>query len=43
MPWWGWVIIGVAVVAALAPLKLKIAKRIFRKKSPEEEESKEDF
>jgi hypothetical protein len=39
----GWVIIGVAVVSALLPLKLRVAKKIFRKKSTKEEESKEDF
>jgi hypothetical protein len=43
MPWWGWVSIGIAALAALIPLKLKVAKKIFRKKPVEDEESKEDF
>jgi uncharacterized membrane protein YuzA (DUF378 family) len=43
MPWWGWVIIGIAAIAALIPLKMKVAKKIFGKKSAKDEESKEDF
>ncbi len=43
MPWWGWVLIGIAAVAIIAPIKIKVAKMIFKRKKPEEEESKEDF
>ena len=43
MPWWGWVLIGIAAAAIIVPIKVKVAKKIFRKKKPEEEEAKEDF
>jgi len=34
MPWWGWVLIVVAVI--VAPLKLRVLKSIFKKDKEDE-------
>lgn len=34
MPWWGWALIGLAIV--VAPIKLKIMKKMFQSKKEEE-------
>lgn len=39
MPWWGWLIIGVAVVV-IVPIKIKVMKKLMSKKK---EENIEDF
>lgn len=39
MPWWGWLLIGVAVVV-IVPLKLKVMKKLMSNKK---EQNIEDF
>jgi len=43
MPWWGWVLVGIAVVAILVPIKIKVGKRFLASRNPKKEESEEDF
>jgi len=36
VPWWGWVILLVVVGVIVAPIKLKILKRMMQKKQQED-------
>ncbi|WP_275935216.1 hypothetical protein [Abyssisolibacter fermentans] len=42
MPWWGWLIIGIAVVV-IVPIKIKIMKKLISKKKEDNEENIKDF
>jgi len=41
MPWWIWLLIIIAALAVIVPVK--IAKKLLTKKPDKEQESKEDF
>ena len=43
MPWWAWVLIGVAVLAVLIPIKIKVGKKFLARRDGKKEESKQDF
>jgi len=43
LSWWSWVLTAIAAIAILVPIKIKVAKIMFKSKKPEDEESSEDF
>ncbi len=38
MPWWGWVILAIIAAVLVAPIKLRILKRMIQKKQEDVDE-----
>ncbi|MGM0366336.1 MAG: hypothetical protein ACQEP5_07340 [Actinomycetota bacterium] len=43
MPWWAWLLIIIAALAVIVPIKVVVLKKMLGKKAFREQESKEDF